>query len=109
MKDHKTSVPHQWISDEDVKKEYVSEIIERVENFKQAFNILNKEFGVALTPKIHVIYDHLVDIVKICGKAIGETNDQVIETVHQWVKKRMTTSMYVVRCTETDSHGEKLL
>ena len=46
---------------------------------------------------------------KMCGKAIGETNDQVIDTVHKWVNKRMTTSMYVVRRTETEAHGEKLL
>ena len=49
---------------EDIQKEHISEISERVDNLKEAFDILNKEFEVTLTPKIHVIYDHFVDMVK---------------------------------------------
>ena len=51
IKEHKTRVPHQWLSEEDVMKEYISEISDRVDNFKEAFDKMNKEFGVTVTPK----------------------------------------------------------
>ena len=52
IKEHKTRVPHQWLSEEDVMKEYISEISDRVDNFKEAFDKINKEFGVTVTPKV---------------------------------------------------------
>ena len=52
IKEHKTRVPHQWLSEEDVMKEYISEISDRVDNFKEAFDKMNKEFGVTVTPKV---------------------------------------------------------
>ena len=62
IKEHKTRVPHQWLCDE-----------------------------VTLTPKIHVIYDHVVDM---------EAND--LEK-----NDNFNVCQYVVRNTETEAHGEK--
>ena len=42
-------------------------------------------------------------------RTLGQTNDQVIETAHQYVNNTMISSNYTVRDAESDTHGEKLL
>jgi len=57
---------------------------------------------------MHVIQHHIVDYVKMTGKTLGETNDQVIETCHQEVQNRMIASKYQVRNNARNAYGTQL-
>ena len=43
------------------------------------------------------------------GRPLGLTNDQIIETTHQYVNHTKVSSNYTIRDLESEIHGEKLL
>ena len=94
---------------EELKKNYLGEIEPAVKNFKTSYDTLITKFQVSNTPKIHTINDHYVDYVKMTGRPLGLTNDQIIETTHQYVNHTMVSSNYTIRDLESEIHGEKLL
>ena len=64
------------------------------------FEALHESFGLSLTPKVHLIFEHLVDFTKASGgKGLGEGSEQGLETSHSsfkkiwtnfWVKNKMS-------------------
>ena len=58
---------------------------------------------------MHVILDHFLDYVILTGNTLGETSDEVIESLHQQFKKTLDNSNYKVKNKNTEGAGKKLL
>ena len=56
---------------------------------------------------IHIIMDHVEDYVLLTGKALGKVSDQIVESCHSALNKRLVSSGYHRKNLETDAHGEK--
>ena len=59
-----------------------------IKEFKYRWKICNKKFRLSITPKIHIIFDHLEDQLNITKRGLGRKTDQLIETTHAYVNKR---------------------
>ena len=67
-----------------MKQKYVEECEKDIKELTDNWHSLNKEFGLSITNKIHVIEHPFLDYVIISGKTLGETNDKIIETTHHY-------------------------
>ena len=71
---------------------------------------LHKEFKITITPKIHIIMDHLADFFRMNGgQSLKITTDQLIEASHQHVKNVFRNSLYNVQDPTSEYHGKKTL
>ena len=61
------------------------------------------------TNKIHVIEDHVIDYREHTGKTLGQCNDQMIESLHQYLNQRMESSKYHMKNKARSEAGKKLL
>ena len=69
---------------------------------------LHKEFKITITPKIHIIMDHLADFFRMNGgQSLKITTDQLIEASHQHVKNVFRNSQYNVQDPTSEYHGKK--
>ena len=74
---------------------------------------LHKEFKITITPKIHIIMDHLADFFRMNGgQSLKITTDQLIEASHQHVKNVFRNSqfnvqdpIFLVLCCPLGSHS----
>ena len=64
--------------------------------------------GLSLTPKIHIIMEHIADYCHEFGVSLGQFSDQTIEAVHQVVNQRFLNLKYYIKFTDSDKQGEKL-
>ena len=81
-----------------------------IKQFSESFNILHKQFGVTITPKVHIIQDHLIDFFKLNGGvSLKVTTEQLDEACHHFVKKRLNECNYFVKDVGSYKHGEDLL
>ena len=51
-------------------------------NFKNKLSLLNNILGVPITPKLHVMAEHVLEWVDKHGKALGQHSEQAVEAVH---------------------------
>ena len=65
-------------------------------DFSEKMCKLHSEFNLSITNKMHVILDHFVDYVILTGKTLGQTSDEVIESLHQHFNRTMEQSNYKV-------------
>ena len=79
------------------------------ESRKYSFHILHEKWGLAYTPKFHIIESHLKFYFKETNKSLGYYTDQLIESMHQYVNKKFTNSNYYVKDLQSDIQGEHLL
>ena len=56
-----------------------------VKNVERKWDDVHEKFGTSLTPKIHVIIDHIPDYIEEKGISLGKTSDQLIEATKQIV------------------------
>ena len=70
--------------------------------------ILVVKFNINITNKLHIIFDHLEDYYNNTGLSLIKTGDELIESMHQYVEKRMQKSNYMVKDCMNPRHGEKL-
>ena len=52
---------------------------------------------------------HVPDYISLTKLPLGQTSDQLIEAMHQYVNRRFTGSRQTVNNVENDSHGVQLL
>ena len=52
--------------------------------------------------------DHLCDYFDDTGITLKKVTDELIESCHQYVHKRLTRGMYLVKDVTSDAHGNKL-
>ena len=89
-------------------KELNSDYSEVIDRFTLNFLALNTNHRVSVTPKVHIIMEHLKDYCQETGNALGACSDQTIEAVHQLVHSRFSRSNYYIKCEESDKHDSKL-
>jgi hypothetical protein len=75
-----------------------------IENFSQAWLKLNVEHGVSVPNKVHIIIDHVFDYISKTGKWLGRVTDQVVESCHNALNKRLTSSNYWVKNVDSVLH-----
>ena len=75
---------------------------ERVMNFKEAY----LELEISVTPKVHMIFDHVIPFCELKEKGLGYYSEQASESVHYDFK---TTWSNYSRKMNDPKYGEKLL
>ena len=75
----------------------------KIQNLKDDWTQLNLEFGVPVTNKCHIIFEHVEDFIETQGKPLGEFSEQVVEAAHQKLDK--IWQFYIVKMVETENHG----
>ena len=87
---HKQS--HNSKSDLDIKKDYVTDCKEAIDDLAEKYDILKSRFGMSKTNKYHTIEDYIIDYIILTGRTLGQCNDQIIEILHQYFNQRMESS-----------------
>ena len=79
-----------------------------INKFKKHCMILVVKFNMNISNKLHIIFDHLQDYYDYTNLSLIKTGDELIESMHQYVDKRMQKSNYMVKDYLNPRHGEKL-
>ena len=82
---------------------------EIVKKFENSVMILHKEYKVPITPKLHIIIDHLPEFFDYTGKTLRKRTDQTVESTHSKFDKFVKIHNYQVRDVKSDKVGENLL
>ena len=82
---------------------------ESLASFEENILFLHGKYSLSITPKLHILMDHVGDYIEMTGKPLGYISDQTVEKCHQLVNSRFEKSNYYVKCLESDIHGENLL
>ena len=61
---------------------------EVIDNFSLNYLALHVNHGLSITPKIHIIMEHIADYCHEFGVSLGQYSDQTVEAVHQFVNQR---------------------
>ena len=80
-----------------------------IDKLEISFNTLHIKFGCTIPNKAHIMVAHVPDYIVFSKIPLGQTSDQLIEAMHQYVNRRFLGSRYTVNNVENESHGEKLL
>ena len=81
---------------------------EVIHHFTDSYNVLVDTFGITTPNKVHLIMDHLEEYYDHTKKSLRDCCDELIEAMHQFVKKRMENSNYIVSDIQNPNHGLKL-
>ena len=79
-----------------------------INKFKDSYNVLVDTFGITTPNKVHLIIDHLEDYYNYTKKSLRDCFDELVEAMHQFSKKRMQNSNYIVCDIQNPNHGKKL-
>ena len=85
-------------------KECFAEVIDE---FTLNYLSLNVNHNLSITPKVHIIINHLKEYCVSTGLSLGRCTDKIVESVHQVVNSRFTNSKYYVKYHKSDKHGKK--
>ena len=77
-----------------------------VTRFKNAWQDLNIHFDIWFSNKVHILIEHLPQVIERTGKFLYFSFEQVVEAAH--VKFDKIWQRYKVTDLEKDSHGYKL-
>ena len=81
---------------------------EVISNLKTAFNVLITKYSVTVSNKFHIIFDHLEQYYDHTKLSLVKTSDELIESMHQYVHKRMLRGGYKVKDVCNPLHGRNL-
>ena len=84
-----------------------SDFRHRIRMFQDSFHILNSQFGVSETIKMHIIINHIEDFVEQTGQPLGQYSEQEVESCHQSFDRFW--SKYKVKNSATDKFAGNLL
>ena len=70
---------------------------------------LNKEFKVPVTPKLHIIFEHLPEYFELTGKTLRKKTDQTVESIHAKLDKFIRSHNYQIRDVNSEKAGKYLL
>ena len=79
-----------------------------IQKFTESYNVLVDKFGITTPNKVHLIMDHLEDYYDFTKKSLRDCCDELVEAMHQFVKKRMENSNYIVCDIQNPNHGIKM-
>ena len=77
-------------------------------DFEDIIMFLHGKYALSITPKMHIMIDHVGDYIRMTGKPLGYISDQTIEHSHQILNTRMERSKYYVKAIDSDINGENL-
>ena len=81
---------------------------EVIDKFSSSWSKLTSKFDISTTPKIHIILTHLEDYFDETELTLLKTTDELVESMHQHVFKRMMKG-YNVKNILSPKHGDMLL
>ena len=73
--------------------------------FKKSMEVLVIKFGVSVTPKFHIIFYNIEDYYDQTQLRLVKTTDELIESMHQYVHKRVSNSAYILKDLNNSMHG----
>ena len=76
------------------KKEVVENHRDIVKKLEDSVMELNKEFKVPVTPKLHIIFEHLPEYFELTGKTLRKKTDQTVESTHAKLDKFIRSHNY---------------
>ena len=76
-----------------------------IDKLEETFNTIHTKFGSTIPNKVHIMIAHVPEYIALTKRPLGQTSDQLIEAMHQYV----IGSRYTVNNVENDAHGDKLL
>ena len=91
------------------KKEVVENHRDIVKKLEDSVMKLNKEFKVPVTPKLHIIFEHLPEYFELTGKTLRKKTDQTVESTHAKLDKFIRSHNYQIRDVNSEKAGEYLL
>ena len=91
------------------KKEVVENHRDIVKKLEDSVMKLNKEFKVPVTPKLHIIFEHLPEYFELTGKTLRKKTDQTVESTHAKLDKFIRSHNYQIRDVNSEKSGEYLL
>ena len=65
---------------------------------------LKIKYNIHITNKIYIIMDRVEDYILLTGKGLGKVSDQIVESCHSALNKRLVSSRYHRKHLETDEH-----
>ena len=79
-----------------------------INKFSSSWFKLKSKFNISTTNKIHIILDHLEDYFCETEMTLLKTTEEVVESMHQAVYKRLMKG-YNVKDITNPNHGKKLM
>ena len=80
---------------------------EVLDKFSSSWYQLQEKYKISTTPKIHIILDHLEDYFDETQITLLKTSDEIVESMHQVVYKRLMKG-YNVKDISNPTHGDRL-
>lgn len=84
-----------------------SNYTETLDKFSSSWSKLKSKTNISTTPKIHILLHHLEDYFDETELTLLKTSDELVESMHQHVFKRMMKG-YNVKDINSPKHGEML-
>ena len=69
---------------------------------------LHTEFSLPITPKLHIIFEHLPEYFEMTGKTLRRKTDQTVETTHSKLDKFIKKHNYQIRDVNSEKSDEDL-
>ena len=90
-----------------VKHELDTSFQDKIDRFKEKFNVVNDLWGLSETPKVHIVSCHLGEFLSFANETLRTCSDENLEGCHQLVKRRGIRHNTKSK-TATGSHKRKL-
>ena len=74
----------------------------------KTWSFLRETYGISIPNRAHIIMAHVDEYIFLTGHSLGRVSDQVVESAHSALNKRLERSNYWVKDLESDIHGLKL-
>ena len=79
-----------------------------IDDFRSSWYKLTDEYNISTTPKIHILLDHLEDYFDESNMTLIKATDELVENMHQFLAKRLSRSLYLVKNVSNPAHGPRL-
>ena len=82
---------------------------EIINKFEMSMMKLHEKFAVPITPKLHIVFEHLSEYFEMSGKTLRKKTDQTVEATHSKFDNFIRAHNYKIRDVESEKAGEYLL
>ena len=70
---------------------------------------VHEKFDVPITPKLHIVFEHLSEYFELSGKTLRKKMDQTVEATHSKFDNFIRAHNYKIRDVESEKAGQYLL
>ena len=75
-------------------------------SIKQLLMKLHEKFGFPITPKLHIVFEHLSEYFELSGKTLRKKTDQTVEATHSKFDNFIRAHNYKIRDVEPGRLGK---